>query len=274
MRLRYLAFAVAGVIPAMSLAVFPNLGVDARYKSVGKFGGASAVAIDPFWVVTAAHVNGSTFVSPELGSFNVVENHVLSGVDLRIVKLDRAMTNYTRILDMDMTNKQVAIVGFGGTGTTSANGWSLTGTDGNRHAAQNMVEGIETISFDNSGVPNWTTWYYELDKQGSGAGMYGANGWITGEGGMAPGDSGGGWFTNYNGNDYLVATNDAIDGAPPGGTSYDYFQRGYAIQLNNPLYSSWIQSFAPNAIVPVPEPGTMAVLGLGALAMLRRRRRK
>lgn len=274
MRLRYLAFALAGTVPAMSLAVFPNLGPDTHFTSVGMFGGASAVAIDPFWVLTVAHVNGSTFSTPELGNFTVVENHLApGGVDLRLLKVDHAITNYTRILDMDMTNQRVSIVGFGATGDPSANGWTITGNDGLRHSALNMVEGVETIWFDQSGFPNWTTWYYELDKQGSGAGVYGANGWIPDEGGMFSGDSGGGWFTNFNGTDYLVATNDAIDDALPGGTLTDYFQRGYGVQLNNPLYSSWIQSFAPDAIVPVPEPATIAALGLGALALVRRRRK-
>lgn len=273
MRTRVLAFAIATAIPAFSLAIFPNNGADTHFTSVGTFGGASAVAIDPFWVLTARHVDGGVFSTPELGSFNVVEDYASPDADIRLVKVDHAIANYTRILDMNMTDRQVSLVGFGGTGDPSANGWTITGTDGNRHAAANMVEGIESISFDPSGNPSFTTWYYELDKIGAGAGLYGANGAIANEGGLYFGDSGGGWFHNLGGNDYLVGINSAIDDLLPGGTYTDYFQRGYGVQLNNPLYLNWIKSLVPNAVTPVPEPATLAALSLGALALLRKRRK-
>jgi len=275
MRTRILAFALVGAVPAFSLAVFPDNGPDTHFTSVGTYAGASAVAIDPFWVLTARHIDGGNFSTPELGTFNVLEDHASPDSDLRLLKVDHAISNYTRISTLDMTNQEVSLVGFGGTGVTSANGWTITGNDGHRHSAVNMVEGMDQISFDPSGNPNWSAWFYELDKPGAGNGLYGSNGWIPGEGGIFAGDSGGGWFNTLGGVDYLVATNSAIDDALPGGTLTDYFQRGYGTRLNDPLNVSWITSFVPNAFVtPVPEPASMAALGLGALALVRRRRRK
>jgi hypothetical protein len=274
MRVRLLALASLASLSAFTLAVFPNNGPDIHFLSVGQYAGASAVAIDPFWVLTARHIDGGNFTTPELGSFTVLEDHASPDADIRLLRVDRAISSYTRILDMGMTDRMVSLVGFGGTGVPSANGWTITGTDGFRHSAVNMVEGIENISFDPSGIPNWDTWYYELDKPGAGNGLYGNNGYILGEGGIYVGDSGGGWFHNLGGNDYLVGINSAIDDALPGGTLTDYFQRGYATQLNNPVYLNWIKSFVPNAVAAVPEPASMAVLGLGALALIRKRRKQ
>lgn len=274
MRVRILALASLASLSAFSLAVFPDNGPDTHFVSVGKYAGASAVAIDPFWVLTARHVDGGNFTIPELGTFNVIEDHASPDSDIRLLRVDSPIANYTRILDMGMTDRKVSLVGFGGTGVPSANGWTITGTDGNRHSAVNMVEGIENISFDASGTPNWDAWYYELDKPGAGNGNYGNNGYIAGEGGIYAGDSGGGWFFNLGGNDYLVGINSAIDDAPPGGTLTDYFQRGYATQLNTAANLTWIRSFVPNAVAPVPEPASMAVLGLGALALIRKRRKQ
>ena len=75
MRVRILALASLASLSAFSLAVFPNNGPDTHFLSVGQYAGASAVAIDPFWVLTARHIDGGTFTTPELGSFTVLEDH-------------------------------------------------------------------------------------------------------------------------------------------------------------------------------------------------------
>src|SRR4051812_3905589 len=88
---------LAALAPAAAFAVYPNTGPDAIFNMVGQFGGASAVAIDPFWVLTAAHVDGGQFVLPGIGTYNVVQDVTHPFADLRLLRVDQAMPVYSRI---------------------------------------------------------------------------------------------------------------------------------------------------------------------------------
>src|SRR3954468_15270284 len=85
------------IAPTLACAVYPNTGPDAIYNMVGQFGGASAVAIDPFWVLTAAHVDGTTFTLPGVGTFNVVQDVTHPVADLRLLRVDSAIPLFSRV---------------------------------------------------------------------------------------------------------------------------------------------------------------------------------
>ncbi|RYG30154.1 PEP-CTERM sorting domain-containing protein [bacterium] len=268
---------LVGVLTSGSaFAVFPDYGADTTYTSVGQVGGASGVAIDTRWVLTAQHVNGSVFSLPGFGAFNVVENiepEIVNGVrpDLRLLRVDRDLPSFTRIDTRVPTLGSVDIVGFGESGSEFAGGgYSIPGgTAGTRRRASNRIEGLADISFnENPAVPSWTTMYYQLSSRTDPTR-------VENEGGLAGGDSGGGFFYNFGDGARLVATNSAI-GADEGMSEYAYGGYGFGTYLGSPESLAFLQRYVPQAIAPqspVPEPATLAVLGVGALAMLRRRRR-
>jgi len=234
---------VFAVFPAAALAVYPNNGPDPTFTMVGQFGGASAVAIDPYWVLTAAHVDGSQFVLPGIGTYNVVQDITHPFADLRLLQVDQPMPVYARL---DMQDDVGATV-------------DVTGADGNRHAANNKIDYTEMISF-NAGQTPWDTYVYTLDAPDS------PNA-VAGEGGISFGDSGGGWFRQQGSQWLLVATNDAIDYAPGTSDFYTWGATGYGVRDYE--YSDWIGSYVPDA---VPEPVSMLVLVGGLLGLIARRR--
>src|SRR4051812_11059789 len=112
------AFALTcALAPAAAFGVYPNTGPDAVLNMVGQFGGASGVAIDPFWVLTAAHVDGGQFVLPGIGTYNVVQNVTHPFADLRLLRVDQAMPFYSRLDLSDAVGKTVTFAGYGLTGT-------------------------------------------------------------------------------------------------------------------------------------------------------------
>ncbi len=96
------------------------------------------------------------------------------------------------------------------------------------------------------------------------------------EGNVAGGDSGGAWMVQEAGQWRLAGVTVvaiAVDEVPPGATetqSSKFFAYGMsgsgAVDLWNPVNRDWVFS-------TVPEPGTLAAVGLGVAALLRRRRR-
>lgn len=259
-----------------AFAVFPNNGVDTEYTSVGRFGDASGVAIDTRWVLTAQHVNGSVFSLPGYGDFNVVtiggvlqnfEPAVVAGKrpDLRLIQVDRDLPFFTKIDTRVPLFGTVDIVGFGDTGTEGGGGYDVPDTaNDTRRQASNRIEGLEDISFSPTGEPYWSTMYYRLDSPTS-------PGRVPNEGGLAGGDSGGGFFYDFGDGARLVATNSAIGSETPTSSLFAYGAYGFGTYLGDEQAQSFLRQYVPQAVVP--EPATFAALGLGALAMLRRRKR-
>ncbi len=254
---------------APAFAVFPNFGPDTEYTSVGRLGSSSAVAIDTRWVLSAEHVNGSVFTLPGFGDFNVVQNVVPEIVDgerpdLRLLQVDRDLPVFTRIDTRLPLFGVVDIVGFGETGSEESGGFGLPGgTAGTRRQASNRVEGLAVISLNQSGVPYWTTMYYQLSSPTDPTR-------VANEGGLAGGDSGGGFFHDFGDGPRLIGTNSAIGRETPTSSEFAYGGYGFATYLGDDRAKAFLNQYVPQAVVP--EPATMAALGLGALALLRRRK--
>jgi hypothetical protein len=261
--------------PLTALAVFGNPSyVDTtRYRSVGELGSmaadgsfsstASAVAIDPFWILTARHVDGDSFrVNGQV--YHAVEDVADTDSDLRLIRLDRALDDYTKLAQFDALSRQVTLVGFGGTGSgVNGTGYNVGLSDGLRHTAVNVVDGVESLSFSEDQMP-WPAYYYDLDDPNGG------DGYVVGEGGLWAGDSGGGWFVDTVDGPQLVAISSAVfnPAYEDGSHANEFGSYGFGTRLSDRM--AFIGQHVPGA---VPEPATFAMVGLGFLAMLRRRRR-
>lgn len=270
-----------------AFAIFPNNGPETGFSSVVQVAGESGVAIDSRWVLTAKHVDSGTVVVNGT-TYNVIENHVPSIVfdstqpsdlqyqqpELRLLKVDADLPVFTRIDTRLPLLGTVNLVGYGISGRElpAAGGYDLPpgpeNASGIRRRATNRIEGTGFITLSSDGIssndyPAYNVMYYDLTAPGG-------EGRTANEGGLASGDSGGGFFYDFGEGTRLVATSSAI-GYPDGVTSpYSYGAYGFGTYLGDPMAQSFIRTYVPQAIVP--EPASMAVLGVGALALLRRRR--
>ncbi len=249
--------------------VNPGL-ADTTYSWVGHMSNASAVAIGAHTILTAGHVTAGDFVldgvSYHMLSSAKAPNVGGSAVDLRIVQVEDVLPGWYDLGTKVANKSTITMVGYGNGGVVNAagTGYKISGF-GIRHAGDNQITKHTTIKGQGPVLISM------LDHAGDAV--------------VAGGDSGGGWFSDGK----LVGISDFNLSNDPSRPSFGwaggtYFGSG-AIDLTNKSIASWVNNQidlgdqiadSPSDggnVQTAPEPGTWAVLGLGGLALLRRRKK-
>lgn len=275
-KIAILAFAA---LPLMSQALVIRHDVaDSNYTSLGNsFTGVGAVVaggafgsgtlIAPNWILTAAHVvdgaSSATFFVGG-GSYNSVGIFfrpgwtLNNGLDMALIQLGGAGVTNVDSYDLNYGSDELGMVGtavgFGMTGT------GLTGAvqnAGTKRGGRNVID----TNFGTTGVLGT-----DFDSGSSGDNSSGTATQQDLENNVAPGDSGGALFINRGGNWQLAGVT-SFYASFDGNTNGDYGDVSGFTRVSTS--TQWIED-----VSGVPEPSTMALMGLGALALLRRRKNK
>ncbi len=269
---------------------------DTTWSWVGQIGGCSAVAIGPRTIITAKHVGAGDFYldGKTYGMASTLEAPKIGGsqIDLRVVQLTDVLPGWYDLGSSANAKSHVTMVGYGAAGVVNAidSGYVVSGGGGRR-------AGDNRITSHNSVKGYGPTLRSMLDGAGESA--------LTG------GDSGGGWFVNgklVGISSFTFLTKNK----PTYGWSKSAYFGSSAIDLTDSKVKKWVksqilaapttpalarsQALAKPPLAPVsllttlgnaangsslgtiqvqsaPEPSSFLALGLGAAALLRRRRR-
>lgn len=249
-----------------------NFGNTARFQGVGKvqvgggygtgtfigFGNGFAWGISAKHVISTAGNTGALFRFENGTDYSIIQSIGFTGTDVSIFKMStfangvfqpglNTSASFTLGQDLDSA-------GYGGSGAqgtqTNSNNWTY---DNKRRGMQTKLDNtVANFNF------NGDTFLALQDKFNSP--VTDAANCRPIEGFGAPGDSG----------SALFATDGTLLGVLSGGQFETYNNLNWYAAIT-PAVTAQIYSIT--GITPVPEPATMAVLGVGALAVLRRRKK-
>ena len=231
----------------------PNMegSYDLDWSYVYNYKSSSAVAIDPYWIITAEHVAddpGTGILNIGGETYTPVETIAHSSADIALVRYDKALPGYYNYTtSTSFVGDEVVLIGYGYYGEVTQT--PTSGSWDQQYAESPDVKrwGTNTIEAL-TGTPELFYTTISGTNPGQNPTDY--------ETGVNTGDSGGGMFA-YEGDEWvLIGINVGRDSEP-------YTTTG-SVPIGN--YDEWI---AAN----VPEPVTVWSLAvLGVMAMLVRRR--
>lgn len=277
MKLR-IGFAIQfGVLAAGAHAIYGHNQLDA---SVFDWVGNSGTVISPHFVVTARHVGGMGF-SLNGTNYTAVQRYDHPTADIALLRFETPFTKYSLPYFGNVLGQVATFVGFGTTATLRTTGeHAWTGYDagggGTRRAVTNRIEAI-VPDVDIAGAFT-TVLAADLDYHdprtpiANQVDTIGGGGAVEHEGGILGGDSGSATLLQVNGQWRSIGVNVAVSsfvGPNLPGSEFSDFGDVF-VSTSLAAYEGWITDIAPET---VPEPATMAALGLGSLILMRRRKK-
>lgn len=220
---------------------------DFNWDFVYKYKGSSAVAVDPYWVLTAAHVaddGGSGSLSVDEITYNQLEQVYHADADLALVRFDQALPGYYDLFTGSViptgTHPELLQVGWGNTGTVSLTSFSNgPGGDGTKRWGSNRADIRTSITVNVGGTAEFVTSDIFLSNFDMGDTAY--------EAGAGSHDSGGGVFIEEGGEWKLAGTMLYLSGSNP--------SHNGVIAAETAMYEGWVKSV-------IPEPSSSLFMGL------------
>jgi hypothetical protein len=277
--------------------VLGTIDADNIYSSVGYTFGAgglgSVIALDPYWVLTAAHVvedspafliMGDPYAGTE-GVYLFIEEVITHSSyvpgefhdDLALIKLSVTdpIVPTPGLIDASFATLSNVSLSGGLPSTATLTGYGVTSVDGTLVETDPILRRYGVAATDpfgpltppvDPGFPydcSLSMWLCTYDTTGG-----------------APGDSGGAMWLDYGGgevvagiNSFIFDENDLLN--PP--DAPDWSDGYWTVGTSTAYYADWIKGYVPTAKFgssPVPIPPTVWLLGSGLLGLIGITRRK